>query len=132
MVSTKVVLRLVFFSVKLLAINAENKFVIKFFELRCLECSIWKIFFKLVDKAFHLHRFSIIGIAARKHKINHMTAVAGNQMQLKTIKPLNLTLPAASPSKTLWEWIRRLWHTRSGVESRKLMPVHGPVALVFK
>ena len=32
----------------------------------------------------------------------------------------------AMPSKTLWEWMRALWQTLSGVESTKLTPLHLP------
>jgi len=47
---------------------------------------------QLVYKVFHLQRISVIGMASGEHKIDHMATVAGNQVELKSIKPANRTL----------------------------------------
>ncbi len=47
-------------------------------------------------KRFHAQRLSVIHIAWGEHKVDHLPAVVGHQMQLEAVKPTYGTLPSFS------------------------------------
>ena len=73
------------------------------------------------------HRDAVIGVARGETLLEQLPFIVDDEMELEAIEPaLLFWLRPACSAKTRCVGMRRLWHTASGVESMKAMPVQRP------